>query len=601
MKQFLETIQTTRNGTAVLLPSTTVTVYEDDGTTLATIYADEEETPKTNPFTTGADAVVSYWAAPGRYKTTISKAGYPTTTIWRTLWEAVDADAAAIIGLTPKSAGEWTESAGTVGERLSHEFYVSDRIPGSGRVGRANPNRDATWNNDAWADAIDFCEEEGKTLRWTGIYQLTQPQSMSMAGKATFAVDRPSILGHGPGQSAIYYTGSADTYALTLTGPNWDSDEVPYTNSQQFGNFLLRCRNPLISDAANVATRNGLKIERAIGLELLPVSVLEAKLGVEFIDMVHLHGGLLDVGFCAYGIKATRSTHLGIDNFGSPVNEVRLRVKVHSSRQWGMDLYDINNWGLTGSIENTARPGSWTPEADQFGLRVTDGGYNGGQILELSGGFHFESSGGDADVIIVHGSRPGSYILAADFVRNGSTVYPTNNVLFYTTAASDSLLEVMQCSFQGVNGYVPNSGRRYVVHSGDTSKHTFNDFGAYYESATEAPVYQGAGLREKSSVHAWLLVNFPSAPTPNAANGHNFKTFTRTGTGAYTWEFASKMATSTFMTQAEHYPAISSSPQLRMRPISRTDQSISFQMVDGSGTATDLATNDELQLRAMYG
>lgn len=587
------------SGSAVVpLAGASISVFNQGTRVLATIYSDNGTTLKDNPFDSTTDGRVAFYAADGRYDIEASKRGYDTIPITDVLLEDpedIGPTEAALIGLTPKTAGEWTESLGTVQERLSHEFYVSDRIPGTGRVGRANPNRDATWNNAAWADAVDYAVEEGKTLRWTGIYQLTEPLVMDMGGKASFDVDRPSILGHGPGQSAIYYSGAADSYCLTVTGPDWDATYTPYTNAQTFGNFLIRCRNPLISDSANVCTRNAIKWERGIGVHWETINILEAKLGVELIDVVHLsNAGVLDIGFSAYGLKATRSTHLGVDNYGSPVNEVRLRVKIHSSRQWGIDLYDINNWGLTGSIENTARPGVWSAETDQFGLRVNDGGYNGPQILELSGGFHFESSGGDADLIINHTSRPGAYRIAADFVRNGSSVYVPNNIVFNTTGATRAIVDLSGSSFSSVNGYTPSSSRRYVtenVSGGSAWLHQFIDHATLYESDTERPAFLRSGHRQESHPHAWVL--FTAAGTVSNA----FNTtgpVTKNATGDFTWTLSTPNLTST-------YPVFmgASLVALTMEIVSRSTTAIQVRFRNTAGTLTD--PSSEVSLIAMYG
>lgn len=61
------------------LNEASVSVFDPDGTTLATIYSDEDlATALGNPFTTGADGVYEFYTQPGYYNIQVAKAGFTT-------------------------------------------------------------------------------------------------------------------------------------------------------------------------------------------------------------------------------------------------------------------------------------------------------------------------------------------------------------------------------------------------------------------------------------------------------------------------------------------------------------------------------------------
>ena len=62
------------------IPEAEVTVYDLGTEDLATIYADNGVTSKSNPLTTGIDGEYNFYAANGRYTLVTVKAGFATDT-----------------------------------------------------------------------------------------------------------------------------------------------------------------------------------------------------------------------------------------------------------------------------------------------------------------------------------------------------------------------------------------------------------------------------------------------------------------------------------------------------------------------------------------
>jgi len=69
-------------GTLEIAPSCTVSVYNTGTLTLATIYADQISTPKSNPFTPDAYGYFYFYAAAGRYDLRFSGDGITTAFTW---------------------------------------------------------------------------------------------------------------------------------------------------------------------------------------------------------------------------------------------------------------------------------------------------------------------------------------------------------------------------------------------------------------------------------------------------------------------------------------------------------------------------------------
>lgn len=75
------TAQTVLNGDVRVLASPTVTVFEADGVTQATVYADRDGAAGSNPLTGDTQGRVTFYVDPGRYVIQVSKTGY-TTQSW---------------------------------------------------------------------------------------------------------------------------------------------------------------------------------------------------------------------------------------------------------------------------------------------------------------------------------------------------------------------------------------------------------------------------------------------------------------------------------------------------------------------------------------
>lgn len=73
MEKFRQTIIDSEGN---IIPLATVNVYDTGTTNSVSIFSDDGVTPESNPFTTGTDAVVKFYAADGRYDVKITKTGF---------------------------------------------------------------------------------------------------------------------------------------------------------------------------------------------------------------------------------------------------------------------------------------------------------------------------------------------------------------------------------------------------------------------------------------------------------------------------------------------------------------------------------------------
>lgn len=98
------------------LKEASVTIYEDDGTTLATIYSDEDlATSLNNPFTTEADGVYEFYAAPGYYDIQVAKSGFSTTNL-------TNQKVGSIAGVIWVDSGDSETTAATPINRIDETF-----------------------------------------------------------------------------------------------------------------------------------------------------------------------------------------------------------------------------------------------------------------------------------------------------------------------------------------------------------------------------------------------------------------------------------------------------------------------------------------------
>jgi hypothetical protein len=126
------------------LNGASVTIYEADGTTAATIYSDTElATAESNPLTTGSDGVYEFYAYPGYYDVQVAKTGYTTTTlsnevIGTSIASCTGANAGSIApGVTPDEIGntalggvhlatQWVSNEWTVDVDTGRYTYTGD-------------------------------------------------------------------------------------------------------------------------------------------------------------------------------------------------------------------------------------------------------------------------------------------------------------------------------------------------------------------------------------------------------------------------------------------------------------------------------------------
>ncbi len=88
MQRYTDVVQT-KTGNAV--SGASITVYESDGSTVATIYSDDGVTERDNPISTGGDGEYYFHAANGTYVLSISKSGFGTDTKTVSLFDPEDA------------------------------------------------------------------------------------------------------------------------------------------------------------------------------------------------------------------------------------------------------------------------------------------------------------------------------------------------------------------------------------------------------------------------------------------------------------------------------------------------------------------------------
>lgn len=79
MQQFIDSILVSSASGMRPLGNASVSVYVGGTTNLAVIYSDNGSTQKENPFFSGPEGGISFYAADGRYDIRISHPSYPTS------------------------------------------------------------------------------------------------------------------------------------------------------------------------------------------------------------------------------------------------------------------------------------------------------------------------------------------------------------------------------------------------------------------------------------------------------------------------------------------------------------------------------------------
>lgn len=121
---------TVQNEVGNIVPNPIITVYLDNGVTLASIF-NENETPKANPFTGTLEGFAQFWANPGDYKIVGAAVGGDETAEWSV---RIDTDYALIL----EAVSDAETAAGAAARSATAANNAADRAEGTGTPQFAN-------------------------------------------------------------------------------------------------------------------------------------------------------------------------------------------------------------------------------------------------------------------------------------------------------------------------------------------------------------------------------------------------------------------------------------------------------------------------------
>ncbi len=288
---------------------------------------------------------------------------------------------------------------------------------------------------------------------------------------------RITILGDGSGVTQLNCISTdANNAGILITNTNWTDGRMQARLTLK-GVYLYGAQPLLTVGGTAIA------VSRAIAVIFEDIFIVQWYQAMDLTDVVQIKFLACHFEWNNRGIIGQAGAEHAQNGTGSPPNEI-IFVGCHwnANRQYCLWLTQGTNIVFTGgSMEGTGLFGS----GSRWGIRITNGGHNGSNILGIYG-LHFEETIGAASIWIEHGASPGVYNIDADFVRNGAS-FDTNNILFETTGASQAKVN-SRSGHWSVNNYVPDAGRPYIGFGSVTGAlHTIEVGGSMFFSATEIP------------------------------------------------------------------------------------------------------------------
>ncbi|MGN6479491.1 glycosyl hydrolase family 28-related protein [Luteibacter sp.] len=227
----------------------------------------------------------------------------------------------------------------------------------------------------------------------------------------------------------------------------------------------------------------GLRIAKSYGVYLNDVVFLTCSVGFTFTDCVLMTMVACHFRFCTRGLFAAGQ----VDPSGSTPNAITLlgcifygQVEYAAWFEKGCNVVFVG-----GSVETTAGGTG----AQRFGVKINLAGVYGRAACSFYGTY-FERNGNTADVWMVNGDNPCTYLFSGcTFNRLTAAEISTNALLLETNGntAARVTLTVEGCAFSRYGTYTPSASRPYISVTGATPC-IFRDIGNMYTDNLERPV-----------------------------------------------------------------------------------------------------------------
>ncbi|WP_170207510.1 glycosyl hydrolase family 28-related protein [Luteibacter pinisoli] len=227
----------------------------------------------------------------------------------------------------------------------------------------------------------------------------------------------------------------------------------------------------------------GMRIAKSYGVYFNDVVFLTCSVGFTFTDCVLMTLVSSHFRFCTRGLFAAGQ----VDPSGSTPNAITLvgcifygQVEYAAWFEKGCNVVFVG-----GSVETTAGGVG----AQRFGVKINLAGVYGRAACAFYGTY-FERNGNTADVWMVNGDNPCTYLFSGcTFNRLTAAEISTNALLLETNGntAARVYLTVEGCAFSRYGTYTPNAARPYIATTGATPI-IFRDIGNMYTDNLERPV-----------------------------------------------------------------------------------------------------------------
>ncbi len=357
----------------------------------------------------------------------------------------------------------------------------------------------STDDTAAIQSAIDAAKVTGGEVYFPqGEYIITSQLNCYISSVGILGNKGVSFKGDGAGNTLLKYTGvSAPTTYILDYGTS--DTTTPYSGDWGY----IKDIGFLSSNSYYI---NGLRVVRRAAIELSGLKFYNLNYGLELNSV--LSSSMTNVWSQGnnYGMLAKNGTSA----FSSCNGNTMVDCHMSSNNYGGMDYQNGSVTIIGGSTEGNGASGGtaaygikYTRDSSQLGVDP-----NG---ITITGKHYFESNGstsvGKADIWIVH-SEVANIVTSVEnsnFNRN-STTYCTNNILYeHNVGATGAMvLNVSNCSFQGLSGYTESSLRKYIAVTGAGTYRNIDMINNYWNDSNATPDFSSNGTLLNESFMAAL-------------------------------------------------------------------------------------------------
>lgn len=340
-----------------------------------------------------------------------------------------------------------------------------------------------TDDTTAFQDAINYALLNNKNIYIpSGTYKISDTLVIDRSGTS----NRASLIGAGADNTIINYTGDNKLFYF------WGNESTFADNNLSFqylSGLTLACT----------------LIEGSIAVYLDTLSLFKAEdlqiggfdFGIYMDGVEHSEFDKISLRWNNHGIFAYSSN---ISTKTCPNNLVFTACHIGSNFVYGayFQYCTVINF-IGGSIENNGVNAGITGSENNWGIRFSQPGFQGGVACNLFG-VYIESNAGVADVWCENSNWNNLVdtscifsIIGCTFNRSTGEHYSINNIraTFGSYEQSEyQKLCVINSSFKCFNLYVPNSGRKNIYFNGiSMSANNIEQYGNIFSNSIEAPEF----------------------------------------------------------------------------------------------------------------